>query len=1023
MWCKTSFTRAADFRASFISRGRGLCFVAHEGDLNAEVELSIKVMVAGQAPIELAGRVQRADFDEQGNAGVLVELAAASVTLVAELDARLVQLAAPAPARSGVSAINPALPASSRSGITPALPASSRSGITPALPGSPTSKSGRRMPAITAPTVPVVGAPAPPPAPQLPLSALVSPAIAARLEANRQAALLLAPPEGVFVFAEIEGPALEDAPGRACLGRVLEAVAVHDGFVEGREGASVLVGFVSPEGLPAGRAAAALLAARDGVADEAESQGVPAQLKAGMVAAGFLPRGGSLERARSLCAELRAGQLGCERSLEDQVGQVAEIEDEPFGGLITARTAAPVPPPGLVGCASLLEAIDRRLAGITEPGVGILLRGAAGSGRTTVATEIAELGRQRGLAVTAVTAFDSWKKIPAAGLAAIACAACDVPFELRATRLRPALESLGLPAPFLEALLSATQVVQHPWPFTTGQSAHALRALLHSKASERPMLILVEGLEHLDELSLETFVDFSRRPWPRALTIGLTSSDFPASRFEGLMVAELPKLSAGEVEQLVERTVGGAPGPRLAAHLAREGRELPGVVQDWLHLLVARGAIAHGGGGVELVEAPPALTDEALLAARFEFLAPDAAHALEAAWCQGDSFEPALVAAAWPRLTQAALQSLAALRLIRPSAGKRWAFCSSRVRAAVGAAASKERRGVQQRLAAALALQAKTEPSSVDPVEVARAWVAAGDGPRAVQASQDAVDAALARRAPRDAAVALRVLCRALGLVAAPVHLRVEALTRAVGCSLVALDVPGARALMDEALVLAQPTQLETAELLLGLSRLSRLEGHPDHSNDVLERAEFMAGGTPLETLLHAERGELWELAGQTDKAVEAISASLATAEAGHEISRLHGEADLAARLEARLGALAVSARDAAGARQHFERSANRWRASGLGQAEARALSNLASACALAEDFGEAVKCFGAAATTAARCGDFLFQARALLGQARVLKRLQAPELKAVAGEAWKIAGAIGWGQGRTDAEALVSAG
>jgi hypothetical protein len=41
------------------------------------------------------------------------------------------------------------------------------------------------------------------------------------------------------------------------------------------------------------------------------------------------------------------------------------------------------------------------------------------------------------------------------------------------------------------------------------------------------------------------------------------------------------------------------------------------------------------------------------------------------------------------------------------------------------------------------------------------------------------------------------------------------------------------------------------------------------------------------------------------------------------------------------------------------------------------------------------------------------------------MKRLNAPaqEIRALASEPWKIAGAVGWTQGRSDAEALVSTG
>jgi hypothetical protein len=251
---------------------------------------------------------------------------------------------------------------------------------------------------------------------------------------------------------------------------------------------------------------------------------------------------------------------------------------------------------------------------------------------------------------------------------------------------------------------------------------------------------------------------------------------------------------------------------------------------------------------------------------------------------------------------------------------------------------------------------------------------------------------------------------------------RVDVLARAVSCCLNASDPAGARALMDEALAVAQPTQLETAELLFALCRMSRHEGKRDHARDVLERAEFLGGGTALEALLYAERGEMAEQNGDAAKAHEAISAGLAAAEAGKELSRLHGEVELGARLEGRLGAMAITAKDARSARHHFDASAHRWRSVQAWQAQARAISNLASACALDNDFGNASKWFGMAAESGTKSGDFLFQARALVGQAKVMKKLSVPaqELKAVASEAWKIASAVGWAQGRADAEAIV---
>lgn len=999
--CKSSFTRISDFRTSYLGQGPGLCFVAHQGDLEAETQVSIRLVVANQIAValELEGRVQRADFDEQGNEGVLVELTPESVALVTALDARLGTDTDSTPPELGPPPE-----------LAPAPPVvSTVSGL------------HRLMPAITAPSHgPSAGAGAAPPAPIAPLTTLLPGPLVARLEATRAAVVSSRPRMALFVRFEVPGLSPDSGPWRACLGRVLEVVALRDGFIDTRDAGGVLVGFAGDATPPFGRAVATMLAAREAVLDEAASLNVSAQLIAALVSSELDQRGAAttgLSRAVVLKSRLQPGQLACEKPLEAAVAEFAQVGTEPFGALITDALPPLAAHAVLVGRAALLDAVERRLAAIGDPGAGLVLHGAPGSGRTAIAEEVAERGRKQGLSVTLLSAFASWKKTPGAGLAALACELCGLAFEQRATRLRPALEALQVPPPFVEAVLLATRVVQSPWGFTPGQAAHALRVLLRALAGDRAVLVIIDGLEHLDETSLEAFAELIRRPAARELTLGLTSAMQAPGLFEGAAVAELSPLSPEDSLQLATQLAGGSPGPRLASLLTRECEGIPGRVHDQVLLLEARGSLTLRDGVAELIEAPP-LLDTPVLEARLALLPPESARVLEAAWCQGDSFEPSLVAAAWPRVSQAGLQRAAELRLIHPVRAKRWAFTSSRVQAAIGAHRSKERAGMHQRLAAALAQQPEG-----DPAELARAALEAGDGPTAVQAAQRAIDAALARRAPRDAAVALRLHARALGLVSSRVEQRLESLSGAVGCSLAGLDVAAARALADEAVALAQPTQVETAELLLALGQTLRHEGHTDHATDVVERAQTLGQRTPLEALLFAERAELAELAGQPEEAQRQLVSALIAADAGQAVSRLHGEADLPARLEARLGALAAAGGDVAGARVHFETSAARWKDAGVGQAAARALSNLASACGMAEDFEEAQRRFAEAAETAGKAGDFLFQARALLGQAKVLKRrgAAAGEVKAAAGEAWKIAAAVGWTQGRADAEALVA--
>ena len=86
--CKSSFTRISDFRTSYLTQGPRLCFVAHQADLEPDTRVSIRLAV-GEHALDLEGLVQRADFDEQGNEGVLVELTPGSAALVLALDAKL----------------------------------------------------------------------------------------------------------------------------------------------------------------------------------------------------------------------------------------------------------------------------------------------------------------------------------------------------------------------------------------------------------------------------------------------------------------------------------------------------------------------------------------------------------------------------------------------------------------------------------------------------------------------------------------------------------------------------------------------------------------------------------------------------------------------------------------------------------------------------------------------------------------------------------------------------------------------
>jgi hypothetical protein len=139
-------------------------------------------------------------------------------------------------------------------------------------------------------------------------------------------------------------------------------------------------------------------------------------------------------------------------------------------------------------------------------------------------------------------------------------------------------------------------------------------------------------------------------------------------------------------------------------------------------------------------------------------------------------------------------------------------------------------------------------------------------------------------------------------------------------------------------------------------------------------------------------------------------------------LAQWNGEVELVARIEARLAALSLHQKDLSTARRLFESSADHWRDAHSAAGEARALSNLATSAALMKDLSFAAKCYREAGEAASRSGDFLFQARCLLQEAKAIKKLDpaSATAKAAATEARRLAVALGWEQGRQEAGPLI---
>jgi len=569
--------------------------------------------------------------------------------------------------------------------------------------------------------------------------------------------------------------------------------------------------------------------------------------------------------------------------------------------------------------------------------------------------------------------------------------------------------------------------VQLPTPFTAGQAVHALRQVVRVASGGNGAVLIFDGLERMDLATVDAFRELVTQASTRELTVGFTQKDLGADRLGDAPAMELNPLSAEETAKWAVENVEGIPSRGLLGALLERTRGLPALLNDWLCYLDDRGLLRASGGAdaiVELDGEAPRLDDDALAEARVQAMPPEARRVMEAALVCGDGFDAAQVALALPGATQPVFVRAVLSRMIRPLAGRRWGFVTARQQAALARAPLPERPAMHLRLALALIEQGKATPGAVDPVVVARHLTAAGSGTRAVVLWKHACEQALARRAPRDAVVALRGWVEALGLVPhAPPELlraRIDALARGAGLALTMSDAGLARQLVDEGAAILEGQTIASPELQLSLARVHRSEARRSRATEALARAEQLAAGGPVVALIEAERAEKCELEGDLAGAIAAWEKALVHAPAGQELAGWHGEIDLTARLQARLAAACLLRKDPARARQLFETSLVTWRTAGWPHAEARVLSNLGTLLAQQKDGEGAAKYFHAAAQAAERGGDLMFQARALLQAAKAHKLGRAAEAKAPATQAKALAQAIGWADGAAQADALL---
>ncbi|MCU0695190.1 MAG: protein kinase [Myxococcaceae bacterium] len=840
----------------------------------------------------------------------------------------------------------------------------------------------------------------------------------------------------LVVHVEVIGAAPGSPRALRCLARALMVARGWNLVVDAVEADRAFLLLGGEALATSARAALALVAMREAIADEATrgSDAGPATLRASVLQASTSseldkpldPR--VAQKARALAAAASAGGLLLERQLGTEVADLVEtrsLDQAEAIEVLGRRSRMASAPAGMVGREGVLQLLDKRLsslaAGVVAP---FVVRAPRGSGRSSLIAELANRARPRGTVVGIGRSPLSLRGVPFGAIIEVICAMTGVAPEARHRQLKPALEKLGLSDSTLTAALVIAGVVQLPHPFTAGQAAHALRAVLKAGAAGRPVVLLFDGMESYDGPSLETVRELLTRAAPKELTIGFVDPEVPLERLGSIPSVDVTPLTRADVAQWLTSALAAPPAASLTEKVFTMSAGVPGRMVDltwWLH---DRGLLRQQGGQSVLTGDVPGFDVDGLVRARLAVMPLEVVRLLEAAALCGDTFDGPTVSVALPKVNPQALQQAVQGRLLRSLPNRRWAFAATRLQQLVLEAGSPERPLMHQRLAAQLVEQARSAPASIDPVKLGQHLNAAKDGVRAAALWKHAAETALAGRALRDAIAAVRGWVEALGqttpVTAELTRARVDALARAAGMALSLQDAALARTLVDEAVALQQGQELGSPELALSLARVHRSEARRARAAEALGLAEQRAGKTAFLALVEAEKAEAREQENDLPGAVLAWETSLSLAPAAEELGRWHGEVNLTARVEARLAGVKLLRKEVAGARGLLESSLTRWRTTNWPSAEARVLANLGTLCVHSSQLAEASQHFDHAGVAAAASGDLLFQAKMLLQQAKVAKKQgQAAQAKQLAAKARLLSVDVGWDEGRVQAEQL----
>ena len=845
------------------------------------------------------------------------------------------------------------------------------------------------------------------------------------VEAARPATPTQPQGEGVFVRLEVLGPPPTSAPAQACLARVQEAVTRTGGFVAGQDEEGVTFGFIGQGGPPSGRATRAMLLAREWVTLESARLRVSATVR-GLAGPAAFPLGEpAVDTIRRQLAIGRANTLWLDQRLAGPAARLCEITTTQTAGLVACgtprRRARAVPE--LVGRKSLVETLERRLTSLQQGVVApLVLTGPSGCGHSALSNTLLTVARKRGALAWSTTGLPE----PFGALIELLCAAVGVHPSERFARLPAVLEPLPIVDSAKQSALGLAGVRPLPVPLTPGQAAHALRGVLRAAAVDKPMVLSFDGLHAMDEGSVDAFVSMASRPVSRELIVGFAAPSAFDAKLAGQQSTPIPPLEPAESARLISLSLSAVAGPALARFVHEQSQGLPRTALQLVSWLDEGGLLVDAEGGrVELCEPALAAPSEGATVAALQAMPLDQLRLLQTAALLGARFDQSVLREVVPAATPPVLTALQNAGWLTSEGPRRGRFTNRSSCNAVPPLSPQEAGAVHLAAASALIAQGQADAASVDALQLASHLTAAGDAARAAPLWKHGLDQALARRDPRTASRAWAGLSAAVSLLPASEaqkRTHVDALARSAAQSLVVEDVARARALLNAVSAQAASLATPSPEYLLLEARVLRLEGRRVKALEVLAAAEQAAAGSAVLALVLAERGEGREVEGDLDGASQALEHARRLAPEAAELARWHGEVDLAARLEARLATITFARRDVGKALTLLESSLQKWRAAAWPFAEARVMATMGTVLAYQQRFPEAAAAYQAASAAGARCGDLRFQARALLQQAKAIRKQQGDSaaMKSVALEARKLALVLGWEEGRLDATALL---